>query len=182
MSKTPRERSKQGAGGGMSGHHKAVLVVICLVLLGSIAARAWTARDGGGDGGGGGSGAPAGASSFLQGSSGSRAAPDEPEGPVEQALPAVTEASFFALIGFALGYTTKKLVKLGLLLVALAFVVVQLLVHFGVLEVDWNALTEKLNRLVLNVREDGSVQELLTDRIPTAGGLGAGWLLGLRRG
>jgi uncharacterized membrane protein (Fun14 family) len=179
MSKTPRERSKEGSGGGMSGYHKAVLVLICLVLVGSIAARAWTA----GDGGGGGGGAPAGASSFMQGSSGgSRAAPDEPEGPVEKSLPAVTEASFFALIGFALGYTTKKLVKLGLLLVALAFVAVQVLVHFGALEVDWNALVEKLNRLVLNVREDGTVQELVTDRIPTAGGLGAGWLLGLRRG
>ena len=89
----------------------------------------------------------------------------------------------FALIGFALGYTTRKLFKIGLVLLALGFVALQALVHFGAVEVDWSAAVAKLNELVLNVREQGgSIRELLSDRVPAVGGMATGYFLGLRRG
>ena len=167
---------------GMSGYHRTVLVLICLLLGGSVAARAWT-TSGTAAPGGGPPGAPTTGQGFLPGQSqaSSGAGATEPD-PLRDALPAVTEGSLFALLGFALGYTTRKIFKLGLVLLALGFVAVQVLVHFEVMQVDWSALTEKLNQWVMNVREGGTVQELLTDRIPAAGGLGTGYLLGLRRG
>ncbi len=179
---TTRDGGPESADAGMSSFQKSVLVVICLVLFGSVGARAWfssqePARQAAS------AGSTVGGQAFLPGTTGgtesSEAAEDDS---LQDALPAVTEGSLFALIGFALGYTTRKIVKVGLILIALGFVGVQLLVHFGVVEVDWNGLVERLNAWVMNVREGGTVQELLTDRIPSAGGLGAGYLLGFRRG
>ena len=171
----------------MSGYHKAVLAVICLVLFGSVGARAWYSSQASDPA----ARSSAGASDltdpqgfFPTGGSAPGASAGEPAepDPIQDALPAVTEGSFFALIGFALGYTTKKIFKVGLILVALIFVAIQLLVHFDVVDVDWNALVASLNDWVMNLREDGTVQQLLTDRIPSAGGLAGGYLLGFRKG
>src|SRR5262245_16846786 len=51
--------------------------------------------------------------------------------PVERALPYVTEGSLFGLIGFALGYASRKFVKLGLIVLALFFVGLQALAWTG---------------------------------------------------
>ena len=185
MAKNPEKRSDDAdRTAGMSGYHKAVLALIVFLLLGSVGARAWMAR-GAADSSTTGSSSSGLEHDLLPGLTGGETAAtpaDQEPDPLEDALPAVTEGSFFALIGFALGYTTRKVFKLGLILLALGFVSIQLLVHLGVVEVDWNGMVDKLNQWVLNVREEGTVQELLTDRIPTASGLGAGWLLGLKRG
>ena len=166
----------------MSAYHKAVLALIALVLMGSIGLRVWSAVD-----------SPAGRSAppgaLSTGQSFTADGEDATSGGAAQetgwkaTLPAVTEGSFFALIGFALGYTTRKLFKIGLVLLALGFVALQALVHFGAVEVNWSAAVAKLNELVLNVREQGgSIRELLSDRVPAVGGMATGYFLGLRRG
>lgn len=177
-----REAQRADEARGMSAYHKVALALIAVVLTGSVALRAWT-----GAGSPAGPSAPPGALSTGQGlradtPSGGAGASEAPEPPWKAALPAVTEGSFFALIGFALGYTTRKLIKLGLILLAVGFVALQVLVHLGAVEVDWGAAVAKLNELVLNVGESGTVGELLTDRVPAAGGLATGYFLGLRRG
>jgi uncharacterized membrane protein (Fun14 family) len=162
----------------MSAYHKVVLALIALVLTGSVALRAWS---------GGGSparpSAPPGAlSTGLRADARSGAEPTAAPAPWAAALPVVTEGSFFALIGFALGYTTRKLLKLGLILLAVGFVGLQVLVHVGAVEVDWSAAVAKLDQLVLNVRQRDTIGQLLSDRVPAAGGIATGYLLGLRRG
>ena len=112
--------------------------------------------------------------------------PEPEEGPgkaVEDLLPYFTEASFFGLIGFALGYTSRKVVKLGLILMALVFAAIQGLHMAGVIEnVDWGKAIELVNHWILNIKEDQSVTEWLTDKVPSAGALLAGYFIGFKQG
>lgn len=103
-------------------------------------------------------------------------------GSIEAFLPFFTEASFFALIGFALGYATRKVVKLALIVVAVFFAGLQGLVYAGVAEVDWGQAIELLNGLILNVKQDQTLTEILKAKVPAFGGLLGGYLLGFRRG
>ena len=105
----------------------------------------------------------------------------EPTG-LEKSIPYLTEGSFFALIGFALGYASRKVVKVGLILLALLFVGLQGLSYLEVIQIDWHRAIEVLNNLILNLNENATVTEVLKDRLPTVGALGAGYLLGFRRG
>lgn len=97
-------------------------------------------------------------------------------------LPVVTEASLFGLIGFALGYTTRKAFKLLLILIAVAFVVVQVLVARGELHVDWGGAVRAIQAWVLNLRADVPITEFLKTRVPTVIAFVTCWFLGFRRG
>lgn len=102
---------------------------------------------------------------------------------IEDLLPYFTEASFFGLIGFALGYTSRKVVKLGLILLALLFAAIQGLQMAGVIQnVDWGRAIELVNDWILNIKEDQSVTDWLTDKVPSAGALFAGYLIGFKQG
>ncbi len=103
-------------------------------------------------------------------------------GGLEGLLPFLTEGTFFALIGFALGYASRKVVKVGLIFVAIFFAGLQGLVYAGVADVNWGLAVELLNDLILNIQEDQTFTQVLTAKLPTAGGLIAGYLLGSRRG
>jgi uncharacterized membrane protein (Fun14 family) len=104
------------------------------------------------------------------------------EHPVGEAFPVVTEASFFALIGFALGYATQKMLKLGLILLAFFFLAIQGLSYAGVLQVDWGRALELVNDLVMNLKGNQTFEEIVKEGIPSAGALVAGYLLGFRKG
>ncbi len=99
-----------------------------------------------------------------------------------EALPVVSEASFFGLIGFALGYASRKVVKIGLVLLAVAFAGLQGLVYLGVVQIDWGRALEVVNNFVLNIHEGQSTMEILQARIPSAGALALGYVLGFRKG
>lgn len=169
----------------MSPFKKGVLALLVIVLLGSIAARAFTSSGGPAPTAGGDSEL---ATGFLptepggqSDGSASAAAEPEPEG-LEAWLPYLTEGSFFALIGFALGYASRKMAKVGLIVLALFFAGLQALTYTGSVTVDWGGVVESINRLIFNLKENQSVTEFLTSRIPSAGSLVAGYVLGLRRG
>ena len=169
------------AQGGMTGLQRIALWSLVLLLVGSVAARAAFL----------GTRADASPASTLH-PAGFVASVDSPvdaqqghegvPGAIETALPYVTEGSLFALIGFALGYATRKVFKLGLLLIAVGFVGVQVLVHYGLIEVEWSQVTQWINGALLNLRENESVSRFLTNRVPSALALLAGWVLGFQRG
>jgi uncharacterized membrane protein (Fun14 family) len=178
--KTPRR--------SMSPLEKAGLVAIALVLVLSVAARAFGSSPGGqGDPSApaGVEGSKVGPQGFLPGQPGAgtpgTGEAAEPEG-LAKALPYLTEGSFFALIGFALGYASRKFVKIGLIFLAIFFVGLQVLAYGEVVEIDWGRGIELVNRLVLNIQEGEPIQKILLDKLPTAGGLVAGYLLGFRKG
>ncbi len=101
---------------------------------------------------------------------------------LELALPYLTEASLSALLGFAVGYATRKIMKVALILVAVVFVSVQVLASQGVIEVDWSGMLGTANELILNVNQNHSWSEMLTHRLPATGAFLAGLLIGFRRG
>ncbi len=101
---------------------------------------------------------------------------------IAKSLPFVTEASFFGLIGFALGYFSRKVVKLMLILLAILFIALQVLSYIDVVTIDWQKLIDVVNGLILNLKENYSISAVLKDRVPTAGALVAGYFLGFRKG
>lgn len=136
---------------------------------------------------------PAGGQSFVGGETPSYFPPtgedaslsieaDSEPGALEAMLPVLTEASFFAMIGFALGYASRKVVKLALIVLAGFFLLLQLMTYGGVTTIDWGRLIDILNDWILNLKENQSITEVLTDRVPTAGSLIAGYFIGFRRG
>ncbi len=161
--------------GPMPAFQKAVLVLIALVLVASVAARMLivepttpAANP-----------MPESARSFA-----THAAEDHGENVSwwQSILPVVTEASLFGLIGFALGYSTRKVFKLALILIAVAFVAIQILVARGTIQMDWGALVQATQAWILNLKPDVPITEFLKTRIPTALAFIACWLLGFRRG
>ena len=151
-----------------------LLVTLVVVLLGSIGLRFVREKQRGSS-----SGLPAGAHGLVEGG---EETPAEPATPLERSLPYLTEGSFFALIGFALGYATRKFVKVGLILLAFFFVGLQALVWTGTVSVDWGGILGKLNALLFNLKENETMTQFLTRRVPSAGGMLAGYLIGFHRG
>lgn len=101
---------------------------------------------------------------------------------LETALPYFSEGSFFALIGFALGYASKKIVKLMLIFLAIFFIGIQAMSFGEILTVDWSKAVDLVNKLVLNLQENETITAVLKDKVPTAGAMFAGYWLGFRKG
>jgi uncharacterized membrane protein (Fun14 family) len=170
----PRNAAEQGQ--GLTGLQRSLLALFVVLLVGSAGLRFHYHRKNPVSAGA----LPAGATSLT--GSGGETQPAEPASGLERALPYVTESSFFGLIGFALGYASRKFIKVGLILIALFFIGLQALVWTGAVAVDWGSLVGKLNALIFNLKQDQTVTQFLTQRIPSAGGLVAGYLLGFQRG
>jgi uncharacterized membrane protein (Fun14 family) len=100
----------------------------------------------------------------------------------EELAPVITEAGLFAFLGFAIGYTARKAVKIGMVLVAVFFAALQGLSYAGVISIDWSRGLELLNQLVMNTSVGQSIGEVLQHHVPSAGALAGGYLLGFRRG
>ena len=188
MADEQRKRRDADERGGLGGFRKLVLFTLLGVLALSVAARAVLGDPAPMSGAGDRAATPEGASSFVSGlppanpGSTDDAVEAAESGSVEQLLPFLTEGSFFALIGFALGYATRKVVKLLLIFVAIFFAGLQALVYAGVADVDWGQAIDLLNGLILNVKEEQTLTEIAKAKLPSFGGLAGGYLLGWRRG
>lgn len=176
------DRQKSANVHGMSPFQKIALWSLVILLVASVATRAafLSSRPAS-------SASSSGAlepSSYLASTrdSSAAAAHDEQAGALEKALPYVTEGSLFGLIGFALGYATRKVFKVGLLLIALAFIAIQTLTYFDVIDVDWGPVVAWINKALLNLKGNESFTQFLTKRVPSVGALLAGYVFGFQRG
>lgn len=173
---------------GLGPVQKLAVAAIGAIFVLSIVCRVAFSADGSTSTSPSGGALPAGAQSFVSGEAtpsflpSESAEPEAQPGALEAALPVLTEASFFAMVGFALGYASRKVVKLAMIVLAAFFVMLQLLTYGGVTTIDWGRFVEILNDWVLNLKENQTITEVLTDRVPTAGSLLAGYFLGFRRG
>jgi uncharacterized membrane protein (Fun14 family) len=152
-----------------------VAIAIVAVFLLSAAARAFYPTHSPSK-----SGAPAGSAGFVSGEGAPSEAEEEPT-KVEKALPYVTEGSFFALIGFALGFLSRTLLKVGLVVLGLIAALLIGLSMTEVIAVDWGRAQELANELVLNFKDNATWTEALKDKVPSFGALGAGYALGFRK-
>ena len=188
MAENERDRRNGEERKGLGGFQRFVLFAILGVLALSVAARAMMGDPEPMSGAGDPSANPAQANSLVGGlppgnpGSTEEAVEAAESGSIEEMLPFVTEGSFFALIGFALGYATRKVVKLLLIFVAIFFAGLQALVYSGVADVDWGQAVELVNSLILNVKEGQTFTEIAKAKLPSASGLAGGYLLGWRRG
>ena len=74
------------------------------------------------------------------------------------------------------------LLRPGELLQICAEAGLQVLAYMNVVDIDWGRGIELVNKFVLNIQEGDSVKKVITDKLPTAGGLAAGYFLGFRKG
>lgn len=160
---------------GMGLIQKAFLALAAVALVGSVGYRVWSASRHG-------DASDLGsmhAASFVGG-------PDSQHVPagegLERYIPYLTEASLFAFIGFALGYASRKVFKLALIVIAVVFIGVQLLVSTGHVSIDWLGVNSKINEWILNIKQNESFTSFLTKRVPSAGSLIVGYVLGFKRG
>lgn len=177
-SKHPKEPER---GLGRRGYAGLILVGVLVV---SVAARALFFGGSGEQGPSSGSSSTLAPTGLVPGEPGSGSGGESvpAESRARETVPIVTEAAFFGVIGFAVGYASRKAVKVGLFVLALLFVGLQVLSHLGILTIDWNRALEVTNQLVFNVKEGQTFTEVMKDRIPSVGALVAGYFLGFRRG
>lgn len=107
---------------------------------------------------------------------------EQPPGGLPRFLPYLTEGALFGLIGFALGYASRKLLKLALICAVLIFLVVQLLSWSGIVSVDWRALLNAPLRWIHALSENEALGAAWTGHVPAAIVLIVGGLFGFRRG
>ena len=91
---------------------------------------------------------------------------------------------FGGVLGLGVGYATKKLGKIFLLLLGLFVVVLQVLAHFEWITVDWNAVHSTASGMWQT--PDGSLGEhlweIVASNLPFGGGFLAGFTLGFKMG
>jgi len=96
------------------------------------------------------------------------------------------QASLGLLLGYAVGYTTKKALKVGLVLLTLLLLAAIALEEMGFLVINWNVIEKAYRGSVEQVGGLGSLLTTWSDRlsayIPVGAGFGVGFLLGLRKG
>ena len=100
----------------------------------------------------------------------------------EKLLPFVTEGGLAMLLGIALGMATRAVAKIAVILLAITFVAIQYLSYKGMLTMDWGQFGEWLNNLVLNVSGENGLGAIMKHKLPSAGALGVGYYLGLKKG
>jgi len=164
------------------------LVVALIVVVGiSIVARVSMAKDAAPAGKSGGSSMLANnlvEGSGTQGAGGDEQAQQEPS-TVGKLLPFVTEGGVAMLLGIALGVATRAVFKIALIGIAVLFVAVQFLAYKGVITIDWQAMGhayESLKNYVFNISSNSGIGQIVTHKLPSAGALGLGYMLGLKKG
>jgi uncharacterized membrane protein (Fun14 family) len=112
---------------------------------------------------------------------------------LEEVKPLVGNVTFGTLMGYCSGTAMKKVGRLLSVVVGVAFISLQVAASFGFIQVDWN----KINVGFVSKADatgDGKIdvedakiywkrlKELLTKRVPAAGGFSFGFLYGVRYG
>ena len=104
---------------------------------------------------------------------------------VETIAPYASQLTFGGVAGFASGYALKKIGKFAAILLGVLFIGTQVLVYYGVAEIDWLRIQESVNPLLssesLN-RGWRNLIGLLTANVPFAAAYIPGFLLGFTRG
>lgn len=96
--------------------------------------------------------------------------------------PALPELSVGAVLGFAAGYAIKKIGKVALFVVGALFIVIQLLVYFGMLSVNWGHVQQVAEPWLRTGGEQlgAGALRILKTNLPFGGAFVAGLLIGLR--
>jgi len=92
---------------------------------------------------------------------------------------------FGGLVGAAVGYASKKVTKLVALVLGLCFILVQVMVFMGWIDVDWVAVQNSAESAWSNGQGHTLAEhawQILTANLPFGGGFVAGFLIGFKIG
>jgi uncharacterized membrane protein (Fun14 family) len=112
---------------------------------------------------------------------------------IEKAKPILQKLGFGAIMGYCSGIAMHKVGKVLAVTIGVGFIGIQTIVSFGWIEVDWVKLKIDFIQKVdttgdgLLSADDAKVywqklKNLLTNKIPSAGGFSMGFLYGVRYG
>lgn len=96
-------------------------------------------------------------------------------------LPYFSEGGMAMLLGIGLGFLAKGIFKILIIFGLLLIAGMEYLAYQGVLEVNWGAMAGLLHDTILNATPNGDFTDLLKEKLPSMGALGAGLLLGLKK-
>lgn len=92
---------------------------------------------------------------------------------------------FGGIAGAIVGYTAKKLTKLAAILLALVFILIQVLAYQGWIQVEWTAVEESAKGVWVDdtgVTLADRAWAVLTANLPFGGAFVAGFALGFKLG
>lgn len=104
---------------------------------------------------------------------------------IESLMGPLSGLGFGGLTGAAVGYTAKKFTKLAALILGVAFILVQVMVYQGWVDIDWGAVQSATEQAVNSEQGRsamGRAWEIITHNIPWGGGFVAGFALGFKMG
>jgi len=99
--------------------------------------------------------------------------------------PYLQQISFGALAGFATGYALKKIGRAVAIVLGLLFVALQLLAHYGIVDINWGVVQGHVDPLLEPEALGGMWRRLvdvLTFNLAFAASFVPGLVLGIRRG
>lgn len=94
----------------------------------------------------------------------------------------IAELGFGGLIGWSVGFFSKKSLKIAAIIIAIAFIGIQAMVYLGYISTpDWERMGSDAGR-VINRDLFDSIWDILTASLPFGGGFTAGFILGFKMG
>mmetsp|Transcript_3244 Transcript_3244/g.3602 ORF Transcript_3244/g.3602 Transcript_3244/m.3602 type:complete len:122 (-) Transcript_3244:375-740(-) len=110
---------------------------------------------------------------------------------LEKAKPILAKLSFGSIVGYCSAAAAKTVGKAAAVLAGLSFIVVQSAVYSGYVEVDWEKIqgdaikkidTDGDGQITVDDAKNywGKVKQILTNKIPSAGGFSIGFMYGLQ--
>jgi uncharacterized membrane protein (Fun14 family) len=109
----------------------------------------------------------------------------EPDAVSNYIIPLITQLGFGGVIGFCTGYMVKKVGKFAAFIVGIAFVAIQVLSYYNVINVDWGPVKDWWDRGTSPEQLTGmwtKIRHCLFATGPALGGAIPGFLLGLKAG
>lgn len=97
----------------------------------------------------------------------------------------LAQLGFGGIAGAAVGYTAKKVTKLLALLLGATFILVQVLVHYGLITVNWGAVESSAQGVWTGpdgVTLADRAWAIVRDQLPFGGAFVAGFALGFKMG
>ena len=97
----------------------------------------------------------------------------------------LSSLGFGGVLGAAVGFTAKKTLKIAAIVVGLSFIAVQLLLHFGLLHVDWGAIESASHHAWVDASGETAAARawaVLSADLPFGTAFVAGFALGFRLG